>query len=62
MITEPVCETCNGEGRCMDMACYGGPVVEITIDCPDCNGTGKTDYETFRLFFFKRPMEPINYT
>ena len=53
MIEDPVCETCNGEGVVMDMDCYGGPgstcPIEEIILCPDCNGTGKPDYETFRL-------------
>ena len=49
--SSPVCETCNGAGVGMGMVCYGGLPIEVKdMSCPDCDGTGKTDYETFRLY------------
>jgi DnaJ-class molecular chaperone len=49
----PVCETCDGEGRGMGMVCYGGPPIEVMVDCPDCDGTGKADYEFIRLYLLE---------
>lgn len=39
MLTE--CTTCEGSGVVKDMACYGGPPVEIEVSCPDCDGHGE---------------------
>lgn len=34
------CETCGGTGEVRDMKCYGGAPIEVTDQCPDCDGTG----------------------
>ena len=37
------CNGCNGDGKVMEMVCYGGPPVERYAECPDCRGYGETD-------------------
>lgn len=36
--SEPACDTCDDEGWCWTMACYGGPPIEIKVHCVDCGG------------------------
>lgn len=39
------CEYCGGEGRFMEMVCYGGSPFEKYERCSECYGEGTIEYE-----------------
>lgn len=42
---ETECPECGGTGRQMEMKCYGGSPVEVTVDCSLCDGNGVVELE-----------------
>lgn len=40
LLSERVCEECDGEGKTMKMVCYGGMPYEKYYECEECGGEG----------------------